>query len=226
MTTPTTTSRTRTRTALLAVLALAAVLALVVPAGAAEIGLAALRNSVGISHHPLAASNFDGGGFSYSRVALLLEGVDGGSAVEADGLTYTWPATDPGEADNVEMAGQLIPVIPGDATRIGFLGASHNGPITADVTLHYTRVVDGEREDVRVAVPLTFSDWTLNANTRQPEPGNETVISTRFRVNGTTVEQVPTHVFATELPIDPSMTLQSIELPDEDRLHLFGLALG
>lgn len=223
---PTTTRPTATR-ALAGLLALVAALALhATPAHAAEVDLTAFRNSAGISHHPLHASNFDGGGYSYSRLALLLAGVDGGSTVESDGFAFTWPSTDPGAPDNVEMAGQLIPVVAGDATRIGVLGASHNGPVTADVTLHYSRVVDGVREDVEVAVPLTLSDWTLNAGGRDPEPGNTTAISTRFRVNGTTVEQVPTHVFTTSLDIDPSMLLQSIELPAEGRMHLFGLVLA
>jgi hypothetical protein len=204
-------------------------LLLALPAGAAEVGLAAFRNSTGISHHPLAASNFDGGGFSYSRLALLLAGVDAGSTVEVGDFTYTWPSTQPGQVDNVEAAGQIIPVLPGDATQIGILGASHNGPVTAPVVLHYSRVrADGAREDVRVPVPLTLSDWTLNAGGAQPAPGNETVISTAFRVNGTSVEQVRTHVFHTTLPIsdDPAMTLQSIELPRDGRVHVFGLALS
>lgn len=220
---------TRTATPAAAAVAALLVLLVVLPVGAAEVGLAAFRNAVGISHHPLAASNFDGGGYSYSRLALLLAGVDAGSAVEVGDITYTWPSSQPGEVDNVEADGQVIPVVPGDATRIGILGASHNGPVTADVVLHYSRVdEDGVREDVRVPVPLTLSDWTLNAGSRQPEPGNEVAISTAFRVNGTTVEQVQTHVFHTELPIadDPSMTLQSIELPRDGRIHVFGLALA
>ena len=219
-----TTTRTRTTR-----IALSLVLAILGPTGASadEISLAAFRNSVGICQHPLHQCNFDGGGFSYSTAALAVAGVMPGEELSVDGFTFTWPDTDPGAPDNVEMKGQMVPVLPGDATRIGFLGASHNGPVTADVTLHYTRVgADGELEQVEVVEPLRFSDWTLNANGRQPEAGNTTVVETRFRVNGTTVEQVRTFVFAASIDIDPTMTLQTIELDTEDKTHLFGLALA
>ena len=223
---------TITRTTRIALTTLSLVLALMatlVPTGASadEISLVAFRNSVGICQHPLHQCNFDGGGFSYSTAALAVAGVMPGEELSVDGFTFTWPDTDPGAPDNVEMKGQLVPVLPGDATRIGFLGASHNGPVTADVTLHYTRVgADGELEQVEVVEPLRFSDWTLNANGRQPEAGNTTVVETRFRVNGTTVEQVRTFVFAASIDIDPTMTLQTIELDNEDKTHLFGLALA
>lgn len=196
-------------------------------AGAAPIPLAAFRNSVGICQHPLHQCNFDGGGFSYSSAALAAAGVRGGTTISSDGFTFTWPSTGAGEVDNVEAAGQRIPVLPGGATRIGLLGASHNGPVTATVKLHYTSLdEDGDRVDTVVEHPLTLSDWTLNAGGSQPSPGNTTAISTIFRVNGTTVERVRTHVFTVAIPIDPTKTLSTIELPNDGRVHLFGLSLA
>lgn len=216
------------RPALLAVAAVLALLVSLLPtaASADEIDLTSYRNNVGICHHPLHQCNFDGGNFSYSLAALLLEGVQGGSTVEADGFTFTWPDSAAGEPDNVEMNGQLIPVLPGASTRIGFLAAGHNAPVTANLRLHYTDVTEaGELVDVVVTEPLVLSDWTLNAGSASPSAGNQTVISTRFRVNGSTVEQVRTHVFVASVDIDPDMTLQSIEFPQENRAHVFGLDL-
>lgn len=223
-------SRTLHARSLLTTLLMAlAVTAAMLPtsASAAELNLAAFRNNVGICQHPLHQCNFDGGGFSYSAAALSLAGVRGGTQIAVDGMTYTWPNVSAGQPDNVEMNGQKVPVLPGNATRIGFLGAGHNAPVTAHLRLHYTDIdSDGELVEVVVVKPLTFSDWTLNAGSAQPVAGTKTVISTAFRVNGTTVDRVPTYVFAAAIDIDPTMHLQTIEFPAEGKVHLFGMALA
>lgn len=214
------------------VTALATLLALAIamlPTGATadEVTLAGLRNNVGICQTIFDDCNFDSGGFSYSSLALLASGVRGGDTIEHDGFAFTWPDTDPGEADNVEARGQTIPLLPGDATRIGFLIAGHNAPTDAHFTLHYTYVdEDGELQEKAVTETVKVSDWTLNAGGASPVSGNEVVIDTPFRMAGNqNVERVRTYVFGASIDIDPTMFLNAIELPHNDRVHLFGLAL-
>ena len=219
--------RPRTRALLAGVLTLLALL--VGPSGgnanAAEVSLVAFYNNVGIAQNPTSGANFDGGGFAYSSIALLAAGVRGGQAVTVDGMTFTWPNRASGLTDNMTFNGQVIPAVVPGATRIGFLGASTNGPVATSITLHYRFIdADGELQETAVEQPITFSDWTLNAGSRPVDPSNTTAISTLFRVSGSTnPEQVATHVFATSIPVDPSMSLDSIEFPVETDMHVFGL---
>lgn len=216
--------------------AVAAVALLVVvpgsPAAAAprQVSLPA-PNNTGISQGPTSNSNFDGGGFSYSSVALRLAGVAPGQAITSDGLTYTWPATDIGAKDNLVPNGQTVPIpdaAPG-ATLLGFLGASTNGPVNGKFVLNYS-TVDAEGNTVQVSVPTTiaFSDWTLNAGGAAPSPGNKTVVTSAFRVSGDLQpEVVETNVFAVTTALDPTMTLESVTLAKaaDGQIHLFGMAV-
>jgi hypothetical protein len=198
------------------------------PAGAEEVSLAAFYNNVGITQDPGSGANFDGVGWSYSSIALLAEGVRGGENVAAQGMSFTWPETASGEPDNMAMNGQFVPLLPpAGATTIGLLGAATNGPVTTAVTLHYNVVdADGELQQVAVTEPVTFSDWTLNAGSASPHPSNTIAIEMLFRwpINQSTSQDEP-HVFVTTIPIDPTMTLDSIEFPVESRMHLFGMAV-
>ena len=196
-----------------------------VPAGADEVSLAAYFNNVGITKDPFSGANFDFVGWSYHEVALLQAGVRGGEPVTAGGMTFTWPDTASGESDNMAMDGQIVPLVAPGATKIGFLGASTNGPVTTPVTLHYTFVdADGELQEVAVAQPVTFSDWTLNAGNASPHASNAIAAEMLFRwpVNQAVAQDEP-FVFTTSIPVDPAMTLDSIEFPNEQRMHLFGM---
>lgn len=211
-----------------ALLVLVGLLVPAAPAGAGEVSLRAYFDNVGIAQDPTSGANFDGGGASYSSIALLLEGVRGGEPVTADGMTFTWPDSASGEPDNLEMGGQTVPVLPPeDATRLGLLGASHHGPVTAAVTLHYAYVDDdGAYHEVEVQQPVSFGDWTLNAGAAEPPPTNTVAVEARFRVHDSyNPETVSTYAFATSVPLDPDMTLLSVEFPAEPRMHLFGMTV-
>lgn len=208
-------------------------LAIAATAGAAQaedVSLATFRNNVGITQDPLSNADFDAGGYSYSALALRHAGLVAGEPVTVAGMTYTWPATASGAADNVATRGQEVPVVaPTGAKRLGFLGASTTGPVSGDFLLHY-EYVDGEGITRTTTVPtrLTFSDWTLNAGRSTPNVNNRVVATTAFRLQNSLVPQVVnTHVFAIAVNLDPSKTLTSITLPDTaGTIHLFAMSVA
>lgn len=172
---------------------------------------------------------FDDGGWAYSQNALSAAGVTNGSKITADGLTYTWPDVAAGKPDNLEMTGQTIPVPAGTTgASLGVLGAATNAPtdgsgVSGKLTVTYT---DGSTAQGTVA----FSDWTLNANSAQPLPGDTAAITTAYRATGSGgKDTVKAYVFATKMPVDPAKTVASITLPQtgsDGTLHLFALAFG
>src|SRR5689334_19305162 len=64
-----------------------------------------LFNNVGIAQDPGSNANFDTVGYSLYAPALTLAGVSGGSAVNADGLHFTWPNEASGKPDNMVVDG-------------------------------------------------------------------------------------------------------------------------
>ena len=226
----TTTPRASTRVGVLWIAALT-VLTLgmnAAPASAAELIPTGLRNNVGITYDPLSNANFDNNGYSYSSLLLRLEGLVPGDPVTSQGMTFVWPNTASAAKDNIATSEKVMPIAtaPG-ITKLGFLGASTNGPITANVILNYSYTdAEGKPATLSVPTPMTFSDWTLNAGSRQPALGNVEVASTPFRVvENLEFEQVDTYVFSLVLPVDGAKTLTSITLPkSEGRIHLFSIA--
>lgn len=227
-------------------LALVASAALVVvpgatPAQAGEIDLTPFLNNTGIHQDPAQTNaDFDGGGYAYSAVALRAgdpvdgyPGVDPGEQITAGGFTFTWPNRPAGAPDNVMAFGQTIPVpeTPG-ATKIGFLGASAQGPSTATYTLNY-RYTDPSGVVQHVSVPkqVAFTDWTRGLLADSPlEQGNTVVLKSRFR--GFAGGSAPVffwtqpHVFLVSVPLDATMTLESVKLPFSAQQHLFGLSVA
>ena len=205
----------------------------VMPAGAAEVNLTTFRNNTGIVQTPLSNANFDGGGWSYSSVALRVAGLDPGEVITTGGHSYTWPNTADGAKDNVAAGNQTIPVTPpAGATKVGFLGVSTNGPVTAVFKFNYTYVdaVTGETKSVSVPTTLTFSDWTLNAGMQAAHASNTIVVTSAFRMTADNLqpERVNTHVFALSTPLDATKTLKSITLPPltgSGQVHLFGMSI-
>lgn len=194
------------------------------PASADGIDVASLRNHDGICETPGDACNFDDGGFGYSSLALTAGGTSAGQEVDVDGFTYTWPDAPSGAPDNITLVNQVVPVAQGDATRIGLLGASHNGPVTADVTLHY---VDAAGDALEVVRQIRVSDWTLNGGSADPVPGNTIAVSSPFRVlQGLAPLPDESHAFSLAIDLDPALELTAIEFPREKRIHLFDITLA
>jgi hypothetical protein len=215
------------RTAIAAVLT---ALTALTPTGASAepVDIARFRNHVSICHTPADTCNFDEVGYGYAATAALIAGVEGGSPIEADGLTYTWPDVPAGAPDNVTMVSQVIPVAGDGATKVGFLGASHHGPVTAEVKLRYaTTDAQGTTTTVDVPHQLTFSDWTLGGGGQQLSRGNTIALEMAYRAFAPVVMPTTTYAFSLTVPVDPSRgDLVAIVLPRVTSVRLFDIALG
>ena len=172
------------------------------------------------------AANYDGGGWSYSAQALAGQGVTPGSTVTADGVGYTWPDVPVATLDNIEAAGQTIPLnAPAGATKIGLLGSATNsdsGGAGGTATVSYS---DGSTSQFAAR----FSDWTLGAGALQPLPGNVDAVSTPYRnYTGNSRDVVVTHVFALDAPLASGKTVKSITLPEATGggMHVFAIGFG
>jgi predicted alpha-1,2-mannosidase len=171
------------------------------------------------------AATYDGGGWSYSAQALQAKGVSPGSMVTVDGIGYTWPDVPVATLDNIEAAGQTIPLAaPAHASRIGLLGSSTNAGSAGaggTATVTYT---DGSTSQFTAK----FSDWTLGAGGFPPLPGNLTAVAMPYRnVTGNQRDNVNTYVFAMEAPVSVAKTVASITLPQATGgdMHIFAISL-
>ncbi|MER5544334.1 lectin [Streptomyces sp. NPDC002589] len=175
------------------------------------------------------SGGFDNGGWAFSQNALGAAGVTSGSTVTVDGISYTWPTVTSGQVDNLEMAGQTIPMPAGTSgASLGLLGTAANAPtdgsgVSGTMTVTYT---DGTTSKATVG----FSDWTLNGGSSKPIAGDTTAVTTGYRNTGSGGRDgVKTYVFATKLPLDASKQVASITLPVTGSTgtdHLFAYAFG
>lgn len=175
------------------------------------------------------SGGFDSGGWAFSRNALSAAGVTSGSTVTVDGVSYTWPTVASGRLDNLEMAGQTIPMAAGaSGASLGLLGTATNAPadgsgVSGTMTVTYT---DGTTTKATVG----FSDWTLNAGSSKPMAGDTTAVTTGYRNTGSGGRDgVKTYVFATKVPLDASRQVASITLPvtgSTGSAHLFAYGFG
>nr|WP_244320353.1 MULTISPECIES: GH92 family glycosyl hydrolase [Streptomyces] len=175
------------------------------------------------------SGGFDNGGWAFSQNALSAAGATSGSTLTVDGVTYTWPAVASGQLDNLEMAGQTIPMPAGTSgASLGLLGTATNAPtdgsgVSGTLTVTYT---DGSTAKATVG----FSDWTLNAGSTKPMAGDTTAVTTGYRNTGSGGRDgVKTYVFATKVPLDASKQVASITLPvtgSSGSDHLFAYGFG
>ncbi|MFS4094111.1 GH92 family glycosyl hydrolase [Streptomyces sp. AF1A] len=175
------------------------------------------------------SGGFDNGGWAFSQNALSAAGVTSGSSVTVDGVSYSWPTVKSGQLDNLEMAGQTIPMPAGTSgASLGLLGSATNAPtdgsgVSGTLTVTYT---DGTTSKATVG----FSDWTLNAGSSKPLPGDTTAVTTGYRNTGSGGQDgVKTYVFATKVPLDASKQVASITLPVTGSTgtdHLFAYGFG
>jgi predicted alpha-1,2-mannosidase len=186
--------------------------------------LAPYFDNAGVSRdsHPSEA-NFDTGGWSYSADALAAAGLPRGGSVTADGLTYTWPPTQPGEPDNLVVAGQeLVPAAKAGATRLGFLGSASNGGSSGTGTITYD---DGTTQPFT----LGFSDWTLGGGSQPPSFGNTRAVTMPYRNYRTGRNSVTTYLFSATVTLVPGKAVRSVTLPGDPQggtMHVFAIAQG
>jgi predicted alpha-1,2-mannosidase len=171
--------------------------------------------------------DYDGDGWSYSAQQLADDGWTPGATQAVDGLSYTFPDTQPGDLDNIEAGGQTIPLSgTAGASRFGILGSATNASpgSEGDFVVTYT---DGTSDTVH----LGLSDWTLGGGGAPgPSYGNTIAADTPYR-DGTdgSAQQIHTYLFTASGSIDPSKTVKSVTLPQDvsdGQLHVFAFATG
>lgn len=155
--------------------------------------------------------NFDGVGWSFDAALMPTPGVG-----ELAGKTYTFPQT-AGTAKNfVEARGQTLLLPAGKHASMAVLGAAHNGTQRTELTVQYTDGTAG-------AVPLTMTDWASG----NPASGNTLALNMPHRIKaGQGQDGPPVQLYAAELKLDPTKTVQSVQLPNQTNLELYAITLS
>ncbi|HJP77477.1 MAG TPA: glycoside hydrolase family 3 C-terminal domain-containing protein, partial [Pseudonocardiaceae bacterium] len=159
--------------------------------------LSAAFNNVAISDDASPGTgNFDGGNASYSAQALAAAtpSLTPGATFTHDGLTFTWPAAQPGAQDNVVaggVAGGQTIAISGSGNTLGLIGAGDYGSPTGTATVTYT---DGTTESSTV----TFADWWSNSAT-----GGDIVTTVPYLNNAGGKENQAVSVYYAAIPLQP-----------------------
>ncbi len=172
-------------------------------------------NDVGTSDNSNpSVGNFDGKGYSYSAQSLAAVGLNPGSVVTHNGVSFTWPNAAAGQNNNVATEGQTI-MYSGTGDTLGFLGAGTFGTQSGSGTITYT---DGSTQSFN----LSFADWYANA----PASGDD-LLATAANWNvpsGDTIGNHAVSVYYTSVALDPTRAIQSITLPNNNKLHIFAMA--
>lgn len=188
--------------------------------------LAAAFNNTGISDDAaVRAANFDGAGNSYSVQALAAAGLAPGATLTRNGLTFAWPAVQPGQPDNVVAQGQTI-LLSGSGTTLGVIGAGTPSSVSGSGTIYYS---DGTTTGFRI----TLDDFLGLGGTS----GNAVVATLPYLNNASTgtAHQQTGYVFYASARLDPAKTVQAITLPAGGTtpasgpisgMHIFALGVG
>lgn len=169
----------------------------------------------------MSGANFDGVGFSYSVQAMQGVGLTQGKTIIFNGVNFVWPSAAAGTPDNVQAAGQTIPITPVQkATTLAFLGSASFGPSVGIGNVTYT---DGTQQKFVMA----FSDWTLNAARSQPAFNNQDVSVMSYRNFPAGMQMQKPHVFYTDVALQAGKTIKSVTLParaNRGQLHVFAIS--
>lgn len=181
--------------------------------------LSAAFDNVGVtSDSAPSLGNFDGFANSYSAQALASQlGITPGSTVSAaHGVTFTWPAVPAGQADNVDLQGQVV-AVSGSGSTLGFLGAATNATQTGRGTVYYS---DGTTQAFTISLP----NWI----TSTPVDG-DTLIGTTTYFNRSKPGPARTpSLFAAYVAIVPGKAVEAVQLPSLGpyRMHAFAIGFG
>ena len=170
------------------------------------------------SDDALTVADIDGSASSLSAQALASAGLTPGAAVTYDGVTFTWPDTQPGNLDNAICSGQTV-LLSGSGSRLAFLGTSTWGAGKGDGKVVYA---DGSEQAFSVDVP----DW-YGANASAA-----VVLPYRHIATGRDDNQVSLYTFGVDL--DSGKELRSLVLPKVSdglqsgvaALHVFAMTVA
>ncbi|MBV9804241.1 MAG: beta-galactosidase, partial [Solirubrobacterales bacterium] len=167
---------------------------------------------------------FDGGGTTYSAEGLAAAGLAPGATVQADGLTFGWPNVPSAQPDNTMAQGQIIG-LSGTGSKLGFLTATNNSPLSGTGTVYYT---DGSTATFTLDVGNFWYPAGQNGN-----PSNTQVAAVNYANYPSGSSGHTIYVFETSVPIDSSKTVEAVALPPlgtvagyNPALHVFAMAIG
>ncbi len=190
--------------------------------------LAAAFDNVGITDDAnTAPGNLDGGGASFSAQALAAAtpSLTPGATFIHNGLTFTWPNSQPGTRDNVVAggpAGGQIIEISGSGKTLGLIGTGDYGSPSGTATVTYT---DGTTESHTVS----FADWWANAAT-----GGDILTTVPYLNNSGGQQNQRVSLYYAPIPLQAGKTVRYLTLPDitngankgEAAMHIFSVAIG
>lgn len=162
-------------------------------------------NAISLDGTSFATAGFNNAGAAYSSNLL-------GSSVSWNGITFPFGPT--GVPDAVTST--TIPLPAGSFSTLSLIGAGASAQTNQTFTVTYT---DG----TTTATQLSLSSWT--------QPNNytgETIVSTTAYHDASTGAKTTgnTYIYGYQIPLDDTKTVQSITLPSNRAVVLFGMALG
>ena len=183
---------------------------------------AAALNNVGTTDDATpGAGDIDGSGSSLSAQALAAAGVIPGGTVTAGGLTFTWPSSAPGQADNAVASGQGFDLT-GSGGTLGFLATGTYGQAGGTGQVVYS---DGSTQQFTISAPDWFGGGT----------SPDIAVTMAYRNRPTGRDNHPVFVFVAKVPLDPAKTVQAVVLPDVSApvpvahvpsLHVFAVTIA
>lgn len=169
---------------------------------------------------------FDGGGGTYSQEALaaatglngtvLSDGASRGATVDYQGTVFTMPDVAAGTPDNVASTGQIV-TLSGTGGAVALL-ATGAGAASGTVTVNYT---DGTSSSATISVP----SWYYHG---QATAGAVPIVQTMGKNagKGHVDPQYTFDLYDVTAPITAGKTVASVTLPDNDQIHVFGIAVA
>ena len=165
-------------------------------------------NTDGISEH----GDFDDGNFDDAGWAFAGDTLPPAGPATLLGVPFEFPSYAAGRLNTVEARGQTLPLTAGKYDQVELLVSAHHGSHQPQATLNYA--------DGSVNVPLRVTDWA-----QSPQFGERIAIAMDHRHDQDSDTGPPVNIFLRTLPLDPDRELRSIGLPNENRVHLFGVTL-
>jgi beta-galactosidase GanA len=168
---------------------------------------------------------FDGEGSTFAAQGLASVGVSPGSTVSAGGLSFTWPDVPAGQPDNTMAQGQII-AASGSGSTLGFLASTNNQALSGSGVVYYT---DGTAQ----TFSLNIGNFWYASGT-SGNPSNTTAFSEPTIDYPSGPISHTSYVFEQSVAIDPSKTVEAVQLPSlgdvsspgNPALHVFGIAIG
>ncbi|AKU18594.1 glycoside hydrolase [Luteipulveratus mongoliensis] len=181
--------------------------------------LAKAYDNVGVTDaKTYAQGDLDGGKDSLYGEGLAAAGIKPGATVTSNGLSYTWPGSAYGTADNAKAATQTI-AVKGRGKALGLLGtATAGGGAGGQVTVTYS---DGTTSTGTTGFPnwLQNTTNTYNATT-------VTSVKGRYTPTGYGNGEYDYRVYSNTVALDPAKDVVAVTLPGNASLHVFALSVG